>query len=196
MISAVVLAAGLSTRMGRPKLVMPWGSTTVIGHVVTTLTKAGLGSIVVVTGAARREVETALKQEGGLVKTVFNARYAEDDMLESLHAGMAMLGDEVDAMLVVLGDQPQMEVDIVQLLVETYQAERYPLIVPSYHMHRGHPWLVDHMLWNTLRSLPPNSTMRDFLDNHSQLITYLPVTSPSILNDLDTPEDYARFALA
>jgi molybdenum cofactor cytidylyltransferase len=193
MISAVVLAAGLSTRMGLPKLILPWGSTTVIGQVVATLAQAQVDDIVVVTGAARTEVEAAVGQgrwEG--IRMVFNPRYVEDNMLVSLQAGIAALGGQVDAMLVALGDQPQIEFDVVRLLVDTYRTEGHPLIVPSFRMRRGHPWVVARALWPDLLSAPAGSTMRDFLLAHTGQITYIAVSSPSILRDLDTPEDYAR----
>ena len=193
MISAIVLAAGLSTRMGRPKLILPWGSTTVIGQVVATLVQAQVDDIVVVTGAARTEVEAAVEQgRWDEVRTVFNPRYADDDMLVSLQAGIAALGEQVDAMLVVLGDQPQIEVGVVRLLVDTYRTEGYPLIVPSFDMRRGHPWVVARALWPDLLSATAGSTMRDFLHAHTGQITYIAVSSSSILRDLDTPEDYAR----
>jgi len=193
MISAIVLAAGLSTRMGHPKLILPWGSTTVIGQVVNTLAHAQVDDIVVVTGAARTEVEAALvKGRWDTVRTVFNPRYAVDNMLISLQAGIAALGKQVDAMLVVLGDQPQIEVGVVRLLTDSYRTEGYPLIVPSFHMRRGHPWVVARALWPDLLSAPAGSTMRDFLYTHPGQITHIAVSSSSILRDLDTPEDYAR----
>jgi molybdenum cofactor cytidylyltransferase len=192
MISAVVLAAGLSTRMGRPKMILPWGSTTVIGQVVATLLQGQVDDIVVVTGAARTEVEAAVGQgRWGAVRTVFNPRYTEDDMLVSLQAGIAALGGQVDATLVALGDQPQIEAEVVRLLVDTYRSEDHPLIVPSFRMRRGHPWVVARTLWPDLLSAPAGSTMRDFLHAHTGQITHIAVSSSSILRDLDTPEDYA-----
>jgi molybdenum cofactor cytidylyltransferase len=124
------------------------------------------------------------------VRSIFNPRYAENDMLVSLQAGMAVLGEAVDAMLVALGDQPQIEVGVVHSLMEVYQEENARLIVPSFGLRRGHPWVVARSLWPTLYSIPAGSTMRDFLNACAQQITYLPVTSSSILRDLDTPEDY------
>lgn len=192
MISAVVLAAGLSTRMGCPKMVLPWGSSTIIGQVVSTLLQAGLKEIIVVTGAARAEVEAVVEQlQREEVRTVFNPRFTENDMLVSLQVGLAVLGDDVDAMLVVLGDQPQIEVDVVHKLIDVYQADNVRLIVPSFDMRRGHPWVVDRSLWPDLQSIPQGSTMRDFLHAYRQVITYVTVASSSILRDLDTPEEYA-----
>jgi len=193
MIAAVVLAAGLSTRMGRPKLILPWGSTTIIGQVIATLVQAGLDEVVVVTGARRADVEAAIKEgRWEAVQTVFNPRYLLDDMLISLQVGMAGLGDKVEAVLVVLGDQPFIEVEIVRALLEAYRVGGKPLIVPSYDLHRGHPWIVDRSLWLDLLSATLGTTMRDFLHAHAQQTAYLPVESPSILRDVDTPEDYAR----
>jgi molybdenum cofactor cytidylyltransferase len=193
MISAVVLAAGLSSRMGRPKLTLPWGSTTVIGQVVATLAQGKVDEIIVVTGAVRIDVETAVFQvKEGRIRTVFNPRYVEDNMLISLQAGMETLHSDVNAMLVVLGDQPQIEVDVVRSVLDVYLSKMQVLIVPSFNHRRGHPWLVDRQLWPAILSAPRDSTMRDFLQAHTQMITYLPVTTASILTDIDTPEDYAR----
>jgi molybdenum cofactor cytidylyltransferase len=193
MISAIVLAAGLSTRMGQPKLILPWGSSTVIGSVVETLLLAGVNEIVVVTGGARYEVEKAIREISvEAVRTVFNPRYVEDNMLLSLQAGMSVLGEHVQAFLVALGDQPQIEIKVARALVGAYQARKYPLLVPSYAMRRGHPWVVDRSMWDAILSAPDGSTMRDFLNAHQERITYLQVDSPSILRDLDTPEDYAQ----
>lgn len=193
MITAIVLAAGLSTRMGRLKPILPWGSTTVIGRVVTTLIEAGLDQVLVVTGAGRIDVEAEISRHGWInVQAVFNPQYAEDDMLISLRTGMAGLSADVTAILVVLGDQPQMETGVVRALLEAYRNHRHLLIIPSYNMRRGHPWLVDRSLWAALQSLPKGATMRDFLHANAKHIAYIQVTTPSILSDLDTPEDYAR----
>jgi molybdenum cofactor cytidylyltransferase len=189
-IAAVVLAAGLSRRMGQPKLSLPWGAGTVIGRVVEVLSEAGAEPIVVVTGAARQDVESALA--GFPARTVYNARYQQDNMAFSLAAGLAALPTHVTAALVALGDQPQIESSVVSLLLQAYQATRKPLIVPSYQMRRGHPWIVDRALWGEIISLKPPNTLRDFLQAHSKIIQYVNITSESIFSDLDTPQDYQR----
>ncbi len=193
MISAVVLAAGLSTRMGRPKLLLPWGATTVIGQVILTLLQADLTQIVVVTGANRVDIDADMaKQQCSKVRTVFNPRYTEDNMIWSLQVGITELGEEVKAVMVALGDQPQIEADVIRSMLDAYRQNGHILIVPSYQMHRGHPWLIDRSLWPALLTSSQGVTMRDFLHAYSKHITYLPVSTPSVLGDLDTPEDYAR----
>jgi molybdenum cofactor cytidylyltransferase len=188
--AAVVLAAGRSIRMGQPKMILPWGNTTVIGRVVWVLRQAGIPRVVVVTGGARRQVEDALL--GIEVQLVFNPHFAREEMLVSLQCGLCVLGEEVEAALVVLGDQPQIELEVVQAILARYRSRRAPLVVPSFRMRRGHPWLVDRKLWRAILELDPGSTLRDLLNTHADQIDYLNVDSPCVLRDLDTPEDYQR----
>jgi molybdenum cofactor cytidylyltransferase len=73
-----------------------------------------------------------------------------------------------------------------------YAGARSRLIVPSFQLRRGHPWLIDRALWGELIAMPPGETMRDFLRRHADEIDYLNVETPSVIQDLDTPEDYAQ----
>lgn len=189
-IAAIVLAAGLSKRMGLPKLSLPWGDSTVIGHVCSVLSQAGVTEIVIVTGGARQQVETALAGEP--VRLVFNPRFEQSEMIDSLQVGLVNLSPHIEATLVALGDQPQIQVEVVQGVMQAYQERRAGLVVPSYRMKRGHPWLVDRALWDEILSLHPPYTLRDFLARFEQHISYLPVESDTILKDLDTPDDYER----
>ncbi len=190
MIAAVVLAAGSSRRMGSPKLILPWGATTVIGQVVKVLAQAGLGEIVVVTGGARQQVESALA--GLPARPVFNSRYEDDHMALSLQAGLAALSPMTTAALVALGDQPQIEISVVERLLAVYQEYQPPLVIPSFGMRRGHPWIVARPLWADIMTLEPPTTLRDFVHAHAEHIHYVAVESDTIIRDLDTPDDYRR----
>ena len=190
MIAAIVLAAGLSRRMGRPKLALPWLDTTVIGRVVNVLNEAGVADIVVVTGGARQEVEQALREAPARI--AFNPRFEDSEMVDSLQVGLAQLAPPVEATLVALGDQPQIQLEVVQAVIEAFAAHPAGLVVPSYQMKRGHPWLVQRALWAEISQLRSPETLRDFLSRHAADIYYLPVASDTILRDLDTPDDYAR----
>jgi molybdenum cofactor cytidylyltransferase len=189
-VGAVVLAAGLSTRMGQPKLILPWGETTIIGRVVQVLHAAEVQPVIVVTGGAHQQVETAL--QGMPVKAVFNPRYADDYMALSLKIGLSQLPETVDASLVVLGDQPQIRCDLVQAILERYRGNSQALIVPSYQNRRGHPWLVHRSLWAEILVLQPPDTLRNWMNSHSASIHYIEAQDDSILRDLDTPQDYQR----
>lgn len=188
-IGAVVLAAGQSRRMGTPKLVLPWGNTTVIGNVTGVLQSAGLGQIVVVTGAHHALIDSAL-QSSALTR-VHNPQYEQSEMLASLQIGLRALLGAITACLVILGDQPQIDPDVVAQVLERADDRQDALIVPSYHKRRGHPWLVGRALWDAIFALrDPEQTLRDFLHAHASQIEYITVETPAVLMDLDTPEEY------
>jgi molybdenum cofactor cytidylyltransferase len=192
MLSAVVLAAGQSRRMGRFKLLLPWQGGTVIGHVVTTLAQAGVDRVLVVTGNRADEVASALP--GGAARTVLNPRWAEGEMLSSIQTGLAALsseGDHVAAALLCLGDQPQMQVaTVAALLAAGATAGWMRLVVPSYQMRSGHPLLLPRWVWPAVLAAPDH--LRSVMAAHRAAIDYVSVDTPTILADLDTPEDYAR----
>lgn len=190
MISAVVLAAGQSKRMGRAKMLLPWGETTVIGQVVMTLAEAGLEEIVVVVGGDGDLVQKALK--GTPARTVFNPEYAAGDMLSSVQVGLRAISAEAQVALVALGDQPQMRVDIVKALVQEFYRTGAALVAPSYQMRRGHPLILARRLWGDVLTVHPPQTLRDVLNMYRQEMHYLIVNTDSVLHDLDTPEDYEK----
>ncbi len=191
-IYAVVLAAGMSTRMGVPKMTLPWKGSTILGTVLVTLREAGVRRFRVVVGASREEVEQVLDGLAFPVERVFNPKYANGEMMDSIRAGLANLNPEVRAALLVLGDQPQLEAAVAAGLIDRFRQRSSNLIVPSYQMRRGHPWLVGRPLWEELIYMDAGGTMRDFLNSHAGEIDYLIVDTDSILHDLDTPEDYRK----
>ncbi len=191
-VAAIVVAAGLSRRMGRPKMALPLGGTTVIGRVVDVLAQGGVDPLVVVTGGARDEVIAALSNRRVIL--AYNQDFANGEMLVSLQVGIKALPAGTEACLVALGDQPQIEGEVVAAIVGAYRKNCPTLLVPSFQMRRGHPWLIHRLLWPDLLALTFPSTARDFLNKHAEVITYLPVDHPSVLQDLDTPEDYHKMA--
>ena len=188
MISAIILAAGQSKRMGQPKMLLPWGNRTVIEQVVTTFLQAGIEDILVVTGGAREQVESALAALPA--REIYNPDYATGDMLSSLQHGIRELSETAKAVLIGLGDQPQIQAGSVRLICDMYKSSRSNLVVPSFNRKRGHPWLVSRSLWGEILALKPSETLRDFLNDHADEIQYVNMDTPTILADLDTPEDY------
>jgi len=193
-ISAIVLAAGESRRMGQPKMLLPWGETTVLGQVVATFAAAGLEDILVVTGGARLQVEALV---AGLAKEfpvhpVFNPAFAQGEMLGSIQTGLSALGPGQRAALVGLGDQPQVRAGVVRRICTAFAEKGAALIIPSFQNRRGHPWLLARSLWQEFLALPATTTPRQFLQAHAGEIIYLTVEDDSILRDIDTPEEYGR----
>ena len=192
-IAAILLAAGLSNRMGTPKLLLPWGGTTVLGQVVSAFADAGLEDIVVVTGGARRQTGKLLSKlaEDFPVRAVYNQGYAAGGMLGSIQAGLSTLGSRHRAALVGLGDQPQVRVETIRRICASFVQTNSPLVIPSHQNRRGHPWLVARPLWAEILALPLSTTARDFLNAYTGQVEYVDADE-SVLQDLDTPGDYAR----
>jgi molybdenum cofactor cytidylyltransferase len=92
-----------------------------------------------------------------------------------------------------LGDQPQIEISVVEDIIKLYRQTRSYLVIPSYKRRRGHPWLIDHHLFPKITELNEDETLRDFLDQHQDEIRYLQVNEESVLQDLDTLADYQKF---
>jgi molybdenum cofactor cytidylyltransferase len=189
MISAIILAAGESKRMGEPKMLLPWGKSTVLQTVISTLQTAGINDILVVTGGAHQKIDMLI---GKSVQTVYNENYSEGEMLSSLQVGLTVKKTEASAALICLGDQPQVQVRTVQRILQAYKETRASIVVPSYQMHRGHPWLVARELWEDILKLRAPKTPRDFLNSHHKNILYIESDTPSTLQDLDTKEDYLK----
>ena len=142
-----------------------------------------------VTGRDANVVESLTSFPG--VKHIYNKLYADGEMLHSLRAGLKMLPGEVDAALVVLGDQPQIEIEIIQLVARAFEDNpNCKLILPSFQNRRGHPWIVARELWDEIISMEPPDNLRTFLQRYSDEITYVLVNTTTIFADIDTPQDY------
>lgn len=177
--------------MGQPKLLMPWGIMTVITSVINTLELAGVEQIVLVTGASHDLLADALRADS--VQLAFNPDFADGSMVHSLQTGlreMQRLG--MDSALLALGDQPQIQVTTVRAVLAAGKANPGRLVLPSFQMKRGHPWLIPASLWPLIFNLAPDQTMRDFVRSQESSIAYALVDTPSIIADLDTPADYER----
>lgn len=185
MVAAIVLAAGKSARMGRQKILLPWGDTTVFGKVLQTLRGAGVKEIIAVANSAVADQIAA-----------YGLRVASNDrggMIESLKTGLGALNPSAQAALVCLGDQPQIEEGTVKAVCEAFQRSESNIVIPSYRMRRGHPWLAARALWGEILALDETQSMRGFLNARAGEIEYVNVETPTILQDLDTPEDYLKY---
>jgi len=191
-LAALILAAGQSKRMGQPKMLLPWGESTVLQTVIAAFRAADVDEIVVVTGALHDSI-TALVRD--TAHTVFNPEYTSGEMLSSIQCGLCHLLAEVpkaEGVLLGLGDQPQVQARSVEAVCAAFRQSGANLVVPSFQKRRGHPWLVARPLWEALLALEPSQTPRDFLNAHADQIQYVDVDTPTILADLDTPEDYLK----
>jgi molybdenum cofactor cytidylyltransferase len=173
--------------MGRNKMLLPYGTATVLETIVMEVTACpDVTEVVVVTGHQPDQIAALLAPYA--VRCVLNPAFAQTEMLASLQVGIRALRAETQAALVVLGDQPRLQREVIHRVVAAYEPGK--LVIPSYQMKRGHPSLIDRVWWDDLLALPDTATLRDFIHAHERQIRYVVVETDSVLKDLDTPQDY------
>jgi CTP:molybdopterin cytidylyltransferase MocA len=191
MIRALILAAGASSRMGRPKAALPLGSTgqTVLSIGIATLIKAGLPSITVV-GGAHLESTRALIPRDRRVRLVENANW-ERGQLSSLVTGLDAIDDpQLEAVLVTLVDVPLVKDSTVRAVVEAWRASRAPIVRPVDGDRHGHPVVFDRAVFEELRQADVTVGAKAVFAAHQSEIVDVQVEDPGAFEDLDTPEDY------
>jgi molybdenum cofactor cytidylyltransferase len=191
-VSAVVLAAGASTRMGRPKQLLPLGQTTVLTRTLENVRSAGLDDIVLVLGASAEEIRRQLPQsllEG--LRIVVNQAY-EQGMASSLREGLSAVDQESDAVLIVLGDQPFLQPQTLRQIIDGYFRSKAQIVVPTYRGERGNPVLLDRSLFSEALVLEGDVGCRAIFSNHLEGISKVEVEDMGVLLDLDDPADYER----
>jgi len=193
MISAIVLAAGKSTRMGQQKMLMPWGNITVLESVFQTLQNAGIEDIIIVTNLEISKSISNYQPSGSAQDKPPITINNNGEMFASVQAGLRALKPSAEAALICLGDQPQIEEGSIRSVCEAYLKGTSSLVVPSYKMRRGHPWLVAKPFWGEILAMEEGQSMREFLNMHADEIEYINLDTPTILQDLDTPEDYLKY---
>lgn len=189
MICAIVLAAGLSSRMGTQKLLLPFGKKTVISHIVDRLLSSKADKIYVVVGHQAEQIEKELSDKQ--VSIVSNPDY-ETGMLSSVRAGLRALPSDCTAILVILGDQPSIMPQIVDELIESYSLTGKKIIIPVYNGKRGHPILFSASYKNEILTCYDEVGLRGILKSHESDILEIDVSDSSIVIDMDYPVDYKR----
>jgi molybdenum cofactor cytidylyltransferase len=192
MITAVVLAAGKSERMGRPKMLLPFGRRTLIETVLAGVRKSRVDDAVVVLGAHREAVESIVARAG--FRAVFNENF-EAGMLSSVLRGLREIPAAALAFLIVLGDQPFPPSTVIDRLIAARERTGKGIVLPVHGGRRGHPVLIDMRYRDEVTSLDPSVGLRQLLRGHPDDVLEVPVRTPAVLADIDHPGDY-RKALA
>jgi molybdenum cofactor cytidylyltransferase len=185
-LSAVVLAAGKSERMGVNKLLLRIAGRTLLDHILEALEAAGLREVYVVLGHRPEMLRPVLERHD--VEEVLNPEY-EEGMLSSFKAGLRRVSSE--AAYLVLGDQllePALLVKMASAMEGDPQAE---IVSPTYLGRRGHPVLFRSSLFGEILSLRGGETLRDLIERHSSSHR-LVEGGPLCVLDIDTPEDFER----
>ena len=187
-ISAVLLAAGRSRRMGAFKLLLPFGGRTVIEACLENLRAGGVERVVVVVGHRGDGIVERLTHHDGVSFAV--NREAESEMNVSIARGVEQLPVDTEALFVALADHPAVGPEVMRLLIEERGRTGARLLIPEYGGRGGHPVLVDHSFREELLDLDPQRGLRALFDAHREEVLRVPVASPYVARDMDTWEDY------
>ena len=188
-ISGILLAAGLSSRMGEPKQLLRFEESTIVETVVDNMLGAKFDEVIVVVGHRAAEVQEQLRTRP--VRIVFNANYREG-MLTSAQAGIKAL-EQSEAFALMLVDQPFITTALINQVVDAYVQTDKGIALPSYNYKRGHPVIFDQQYAGEILGLDTESGgVRTLFKKYDNDIHYVPVDTDRVLRDIDYREDYKR----
>jgi molybdenum cofactor cytidylyltransferase len=194
MISGILLAAGESKRMqGAFKPLLKWGKRTVIGECVHQMRNSRLAEIFVVLG--HRELDVRQSLAGSGVQYAINKNY-QKGMLTSVKTGLSMLSPNEDAVLIALVDQPMIRSGLLDKLILAFEEGEKGIVLPTYKGRRGHPIIISTGYVDDIMQLDDNTEggLRDLIDAQRGDCLEVPVDTPDVIEDIDSPEDYQRLS--
>jgi molybdenum cofactor cytidylyltransferase len=187
-VSAILLAAGQSRRMGAFKPLLPFGKTTVIESCISYLTTGGVESVVVVVGYRADEIREQLSNYS--VTFAVNPD-TTSEMAASIAVGVRKLPATTGAVLISPADYPAIPAAVIASLL-TEWSKGYLLVKPTWQGRGGHPVLVDLSFRTELLALEPSTGLKSLFERHKDEVKRIEVNNPYIARDIDTWDDYQR----
>ena len=186
-IQAIILAAGESKRMGKPKLLLPFGDTSILETVIANAGIPAIEKTLLILGANHEAIGNQVRNYP--VETVQNQQFREG-MLSSVQCGLQAIPDSTDAVMVLLGDQPMIGSEIMNNMVNAYNNSDQEIIVATCQGKRGHPILFGSRYFREVLDFTANNSLKDLLTAHPGDIGEMDTEDPEILRDIDTEQDY------
>ncbi len=181
----IILAAGRSRRLGRPKHSLPWDGRTVLEHIVDRIRRLPLRQVVVVLGPESAPLAPRLAALGAIpVRVPEGSRACATSIRTGLQAAR-----EADAVMIFLGDQPTLPLSAAQAVLDGWWGRGWPLQVVRYREGRGHPILVARTLFEVLEMREGEKVLWELMAEHPEWVTEVPVDLP-LPRDIDTWADY------
>jgi molybdenum cofactor cytidylyltransferase len=189
MISAILLGAGKSKRMGVDKLSLPWGRKTVLEHCFETLLRSKVEEVVVVLNLRKKGIKDLFLRPR--VKIVMNP-YSKKGMSTSIRRGLQMIHPYSQGILIALGDQPYLKARTINALIRAFSQRKEGIILPSFQGRMGHPVIFDQKYKKELLSLKGDVGGRSIIERHPEDVRRVPVKSAGVVKDIDTWQDYKK----
>lgn len=190
MVAAIVLAAGLSSRVGKPKLLLPLNGRSLIRRTVERVITAGGGEwkeVVVVLGHEAERIQQEL--EGLPIRIILNPRFAMG-MSASLIAGLQAISPQAEGAMIFLGDQPLVSTEVVRRLLSVFRESQRSIVVPVYGGVRGNPVLFSSSLFSELTTVQGDKGGREVVMRDPERVAAMAFPSDLAPRDVDTWEDY------
>jgi molybdenum cofactor cytidylyltransferase len=191
----VIPAAGLSKRMGRPKLALPLGGSTVLERVIAAVRDGGVEHVLVVLGPTSSRLRDSAERAGASALALDRET---PDMRTTVLAGLDHVArttplDADDAWLLLPADHPTLDPAVVRTLIQTADQDRvHSIFVPTYAGQRGHPTLLRWSHAAALHELPEGQGLNAYIRGHAAQTREIAWSSAEVLRDLDTPDDYKQ----
>lgn len=195
-VSAIILAAGQSTRMGADnKLLLPFGESSIVETIVDAVTGAGVAETVVVLGHEAERVRERLA--GKPARLVDNPRYAEG-MGSTVKAGLRAASPTMEGYMICLTDLPLVQsTELDRLIAAFAEADGEPIVLPFYRGQRGNPVLFPRRYREeVLNGRGPVAGCRGIVKRHPEAVLEVEMETDHVVCDIDTPEDYRRLMAA
>jgi molybdenum cofactor cytidylyltransferase len=189
MISAILLGAGKSKRMGVDKLSLPWGRKTVLEHCFETLLRSEVQELVIVLGVRKKGAKNLFRSRKA--RAVINP-YSYRGMSTSIRRGLMALRSKSDGILIALGDQPFLKTPTINVLIHAFQKGKGGIIVPSFQGRQGHPVIFHRRYRKELLNLEGDVGGRPIMERHPQDVRAIRVKSIGVVKDVDTWQDYKK----
>jgi molybdenum cofactor cytidylyltransferase len=187
MLSAILLAAGESKRMGELKQLMPLGESTIIEQAIDNLLASAVDETIVVLGHKAEEIKKAIAAKP--VKMVVNPYYQEG-MSTSIIAGLKPVSSQAQAVMLALGDQPLVDSQTINRLIAEFHSHDKGIALPAYKGRRGNPVIFAIKYKAELLALKGDIGGREIVQRHPEDVLEVAVDSESVITDIDTREDY------
>jgi len=190
MISAILLAAGQAERMGQLKQLMPFGKSTIIEQTVDNLVSSAVDEIIVVVGYRAEEVTKTLAAKP--IKLAINPDY-EQGMSASIIAGLKCINSQAQAILIALGDQPFIDKQTINRLIEEFYKHNKGIVLPTYQGRRGHPIIFAVKYKEDLLKLKGDVGGRELIEDNPDDVLEIAVDSEGVIADINTLNDYQTY---
>lgn len=184
--AVLLVAAGLSARMGVFKPMMQLGGKPLIDHALNTFQITGIGEIVIVTGHRRHEIEAHLADRD--IVLIQNKRYAQTEMFDSVRIGLDYLHGRCDRFFVMPADIPLIRPFSIEAMLFCMQSQQSAVFKPSFKGKSGHPLLIDAGCIPQILEYNGANGLKGALESANFSMRTLPLPDPGILMDADTPE--------